>query len=664
MAGFKVKIGADTVELTKSLGQLQKDLAQFKKQLSGVTNAQEFIRLNQAIAQTERQIKGLTGAQNINALGQSIKQVTPGFNQAGFAVGNFARVVQDAPFALLQGNLIAVSNNIDPLVQSFVQLKQQTGSSGAALKALASNLMGSGGLLLGFSLVNAAITFFSARATFAKEKTKELSETIRDSATVTAQAAASTAGQIAQINALATTVSDTNAAYADRKRALEELKEINKSYFGDLQLEDAATGRLTSTIQEYSKAIINAAIQKEFASEIAKVAKAAADADLELIKATTRLTNAEKDLATARAESRPTGREGTAISAAEADAQDALNDAFEKQRAAREKVTDLLTDQALLTNSLNKAVKEGLKVKDLDTAKTEKETDALKQRIDALKQLQSEVGLSRAQQIDLAQLEIQLATRDSIKLKFTPEELQQRIQGIIDRSFPNEGITSRLKIRILGEIDPSQVQTDIQNQTGDISNALGITKIDTAAFDPMIQKMKEASAAKNELLKLERLKEMGDFIVGTLQPAFTDLFESLISGGKNAFQELAQALGQIIKRLIAAAAAAALLAGIVTLITGGSAAGAASFGANFKSIFGGFTGFQFADGGIATRATRGVFGEAGPEAVMPLAKLPQIMGSLNFGGGIGGEFTARIVDGGRDLFLIMNKASKTMNRNF
>jgi hypothetical protein len=659
MAGFSVKIGANAVQLTKSLGELQKDLAALKKQLSTTLDASAVIKLNAAIAQTERQIKAISSAQNIKAIGRDMKELPAGFDRAGFAVGNFSRIVQDAPFSLLSGNLIAVSNNIDPLVQSFVLLKQQTGSAGAAFRALGNSLLGSGGLLLGFSLVNAAITFFSARSAFAKEKTKELSDTIRDAAAVEREAAASTAGQIAQINALAGTITNTNAAYEERKRALEELKSINKSYFGELQLEDAATGKLAGTIQEYTKALVNAAIVKEFTQEIAKAAKAASDAEADFDKANTKLINARKEFLRVRGSGAGAGREGTGLSNAEINAQQAEIEAFKEREAAGAKVTQMLTDQALLTDRLNKAVAAGLKLKDLDVEKTKKETDVLKQRIEALQKLQSETGLTKGQRIELAQLEIQLATRDAVKLGFRPEELQQRIQAIIEKSFPDQQVTSRLKIRVIGELDTSQVNTDLPNQQADINTALGLDNIDASKLNPVVKALQDAAAAKRELLRLDEAEKFSDFITDKLGPVFTDLFANIATEGESAFKSFIKAIGDLIKRLIAAAVAAAALSAILNAIFPGLGGKA-----SFKAIFGQLTGLKFAEGGLVTRPTFGMFGEAGPEAVIPLSRLPQIIGQANNGNGAGGNFTARIVDGGRDLILIMQQANKTFGRNF
>jgi hypothetical protein len=655
MAGFNINIGANTFELTKSLSELRKHLADLKKQLETATDAATVTRLNQAITQTDRQIKSISGAQSIQAIGRDMKELPAGFNSASFAVGNFSRVVQDAPFALLSGNLMAVSNNIDPLISSFVQLKQQSGSAGAAFKALGSSLIGSGGLLLGFSLVNAALTYFSARSMYAKDKTKELSDTIRDSATVEREAAASMAGQIAQVSALARTVGDANKSYNERKRALEELRQINKNYFGDLQLEDAATGKLAATVNEYSKAIINAAIQKEFAQEIAKVAKAASDADADLAKSTTKVTNAEKALAKARAESRPTGREGVSGPGAfteEAAAQDALTDAMVKQRDAREKVTDLLTEQAILTDRLNKAVSEGVKLKDLDTDKTKKETDALKLRIEALKQLQSDAGLTRAEQVLLVQLEVQLASRDAVKLGFTKQELQERIDGIIEKAFPVK--TFEFKISPVIKIDRAKISSDI-----DISESLGLEEIDLSAWDELIEKIRKASKAKKELLDDEQERKYAEFVSGTLGPAFADLFENIATNGAGALEEFGQTVTGIIKRLIAAAAAAAILSAILSAIFPGAGKGVTGF----KAIFGQLAGFKFAQGGIVTGPTMGLIGELNrPEAVIPLDRLPQILSQLGNNNEGGGTLTAHV--SGDGLLFILNQAQRKQNRIF
>jgi len=60
---------------------------------------------------------------------------------------------------------------------------------------------------------------------------------------------------------------------------------------------------------------------------------------------------------------------------------------------------------------------------------------------------------------------------------------------------------------------------------------------------------------------------------------------------------------------------------------------------------------EFASGGIVTSPTIGMVGEAGSEAIIPLSKLPQMMGAMS-GGNSNGQFTLR----GQDLILALERA--------
>ena len=81
-----------------------------------------------------------------------LSNLTKGSNQANMALTNLGRVAQDAPFGF-----IGIQNNLNPLLESFQRLKAETGSTGGALKALGSSLMGAGGI--GFALSAASALF-------------------------------------------------------------------------------------------------------------------------------------------------------------------------------------------------------------------------------------------------------------------------------------------------------------------------------------------------------------------------------------------------------------------------------------------------------------------------------------------------------------------------
>lgn len=77
---------------------------------------------------------------------------TKASSEAAQALQNIGRVAQDLPFGF-----IGIANNLNPLLESFQRLRATSGSNAAALKALGSSLTGAGGLGLALSAVTAAI---------------------------------------------------------------------------------------------------------------------------------------------------------------------------------------------------------------------------------------------------------------------------------------------------------------------------------------------------------------------------------------------------------------------------------------------------------------------------------------------------------------------------
>lgn len=218
---------------------------------------------------------------------KSVKQTTASSGRATLALTNLGRVASDAPFGF-----IAIANNIEPLIQSFQSVRKESGSVGGALKALGGSLAGPGGLLLGFTLVSSAITVAIQKygslggaldALFGKqdalngeirsaaESYAKYNEQLKTSVTIQSNAAGSTQGEISRVQALAAIVNDTTATYLQRNNALQELAKINKTYFGNLDLESVKLGKLTTAVNAYTQATIQSAITKGFESEIGAV---------------------------------------------------------------------------------------------------------------------------------------------------------------------------------------------------------------------------------------------------------------------------------------------------------------------------------------------------------------------------------------------------------
>ena len=64
---------------------------------------------------------------------------------------------------------------------------------------------------------------------------------------------------------------------------------------------------------------------------------------------------------------------------------------------------------------------------------------------------------------------------------------------------------------------------------------------------------------------------------------------------------------------------------------------------------------KFAEGGIVTSATLGVFGEAGPEAVMPLDKLEEFVSPRDL------RVTGNIKASGKDLVVVIDNYNRVRN---
>src|SRR3546814_10129900 len=90
-------------------------------------------------------------------------------NQAGFALMNLGRVAQDAPYGF-----IGIQNNLNPLLESFQQLRASAGSNGAALKLMVAGLAGPAGLGVAISVVTGLITTWVMHNREAKQSTEEI----------------------------------------------------------------------------------------------------------------------------------------------------------------------------------------------------------------------------------------------------------------------------------------------------------------------------------------------------------------------------------------------------------------------------------------------------------------------------------------------------------
>lgn len=566
------------------------------------------------------------------------------------AVLDLGHTVRDLPYAM--SNPALLTGPIDRVAQLFTQISAQGGGAKAALQAISGALSGPGGILIGFELLTTAATFFFGSASKGADQTKKqvesLSESIKKIPLLQSEAAASEAGNIAKIEGLAAVISDTNLAYKERKNALEQLKEINKAYFGDLTLEDAATGKLTKTIQEYTKALVNEAIQKKFVNEIADAAKKAADADDARAKALTKVEQAQQAVnkANANAIDAIGGREGVSETHEQITAQNKLAEAQEELAKANDDVTDSLTEQIVYTDKLNKAIAEGAKFKTLKTDTSE--TDALKKQIEATQKLRDELDKLGFDSTDVTEkligLKKQLLSRDSVKLGLSSDEINLQIIELnreLQNAFDKQGARLEFKIHPSLDIKPADL-AKLAAEADKLENPFSkaVEKLYKQQHPTQIFSEKQLQAMADGERHMKKLSDeatnMQKIFAKDLAPAFDNFFTEIIDGkGLQALADLGKALAEIIKKYVEAALEALIFNAIIGAVTGGVSGAGFGGAQGFKNIFGQLSGIN--------------------------------LNSVNSGGIAGAALNSIILQPsiavhGNDLRILLNRVDKTNNR--
>ena len=189
----------------------------------------------------------------VTGLGRSMGGVKKSSNEAALALNDVGRVAQDLPFGFM-----GIANNLNPMLESFRRLRAESGSTGGAIKALATSLTGAGGIGLALSAVTAAILIyqngiggFNRKTEEAKKATDEYRDTVKS-------AVASVAQEAARVTELVGVIQNEVSSKKDRVAAIKELNKISPEFFGKLtdekKLIDGLSGAYNAYIQNLTRA--------------------------------------------------------------------------------------------------------------------------------------------------------------------------------------------------------------------------------------------------------------------------------------------------------------------------------------------------------------------------------------------------------------------------
>jgi hypothetical protein len=296
MAGGKleVQIGADKSEFDKKIKEIEFDIKELSKvKLDRLKLGLDTTEINNQIKDAKNSLNSFkTTVKDTGAAisGQFTKQVGNGGN----TLMQFSRIAQDAPFGIM-----GIGNNITATAESFGYLKQQTGSTGGALKALASSIAGTGGILLGVSLLTTGLTLLSQSGLSVQDVINKLTGNFDEfGATVNkiaVDSAKNSGAEIAGLKALVSVAQDDLNSRQDRILAVDELQSKYPGYFGNLNKEKILNGDLTSVTNELSKAIIARAEATAIADKIGELASKKLDLQIKKEKEVLGLQKAQQN---------------------------------------------------------------------------------------------------------------------------------------------------------------------------------------------------------------------------------------------------------------------------------------------------------------------------------------------------------------------------------
>ena len=303
MAGGKlsVEIGADITDFEKKIKEVEFDIKELSKvKLDRLKVGLDTTEINSQIKDAKASLNSLKTA--VKDTGQTFASTAPKVANAGNTLTQFSRIAQDAPFGI-----IGIGNNITATAESFSYLKAQTGSTGGALKALASSLMGTGGILLGVSLLTTGLTLLAQSGLSIGDVIDKITGNFDEFGgtinKIAVDAAKSSGQEIAGLKALISVAQDDVNSRKDRLIAVEELQSKYPGYFGNLTKEQILTGDLTAVTKELSKAIIARAEASAIADKIGELAAKKLDLQIQkekelidLQKAQTNVKQANENL--------------------------------------------------------------------------------------------------------------------------------------------------------------------------------------------------------------------------------------------------------------------------------------------------------------------------------------------------------------------------------
>ena len=271
MAKLEVQIGADSSELNAELAAAEAKIERLSKlKVERVKLGLDTKTLDVEINKAKESIKSLKDANT--DLGKSFDKASPKIANGGNTLMQFSRIAQDAPFGI-----IGIGNNLTATAESFGYLTKQTGGAGNALKAIGSSILGTGGILLGVSLLTTGLTYLAQNGLTINDVFNRLNGTFDENKKLMNEVAIETAknsqAQITSVGAYVSAAKNINLSMSDRLIAVKKLQDEYPAYFGNLTKEEILNGNIAQTVRQLTLALIAKAKAAALTDRIVKLAE-------------------------------------------------------------------------------------------------------------------------------------------------------------------------------------------------------------------------------------------------------------------------------------------------------------------------------------------------------------------------------------------------------
>lgn len=187
---------------------------------------------------------------NIDANTSGLDRAKKSINSASYALNDLSRIAQDAPYGF-----IGISNNINPLVESFGRLRAESTSNVDALKKMLASLTGPAGVGLAFGLLSAAISFASVGLSRWIQTSEKAKAAIDEQKKALDSIYTSEAKEATQVSTMIAVLNNENETRNRKLEAIKKLQAINPEVFKGLKLENDTVVGLTAAYDAYIKNI-------------------------------------------------------------------------------------------------------------------------------------------------------------------------------------------------------------------------------------------------------------------------------------------------------------------------------------------------------------------------------------------------------------------------